>query len=61
MEDSKEYAKFLYKRYSLGGWGKENAIRHCEDVIEIIKYHGTDIGKHSLKFWKDTLSELNEL
>ena len=61
IEDPKEHAKFLYNKFSLGAWGKENAIKHCEGVIEIIKYHGKDIGRHSLKLWIDTISELNEL
>jgi len=61
IEDPKENAKFLYNRFSLGGWGKENAIKHCEGIIDIIKYHGTYIGIHSLKLWKDTLLELEKL
>ena len=40
---------------------KQCAIIHVDGIIEIIKYHGTDIGKHLLLFYKKVKQEIEKL
>ena len=41
---------------------KELALITVEQTIDIIRYHGTDIGsKYSLSFWLDVKNELSLL
>ena len=40
---------------------KECALIAVDEVLEIIKYHGTDIGKHSLLFWQEVKQEIEKL
>ncbi len=37
------------------------ALLCVDEILEIIRYHGTDIGKHSLKHWLDVKHELSLL
>ena len=43
----------------------DNAVKCAlicvEEILEIIRYHGTDIGKYSLKYWLDVKHELSLL
>jgi len=70
---AKEKAKELIgKHYKLIDWDtrampliKRNVSIHCSlvavnEILEIIKYHGTDIGKHSLMFWLEVKQELKK-
>lgn len=64
----KEKAKEIFdKMYSvddmLGNYpmcrqtSKKCAIIYVEGILEIIRYHGTDIGNHSLLFYKQVKQE----
>jgi hypothetical protein len=41
--------------------GKTFAIICVDEILEIIRYHGTDIGKHSLKYWLDVKNQISLL
>ena len=66
----KEKAKQLYDKMefetkynsqpsTVNGMCKKLALVCVEEILEIIRYHGTDIGKHSLKYWLDVKQELS--
>lgn len=38
-----------------------HAIITVDEVLKIIRYHGTDIGEHSLMFWNEVRTELEKL
>ncbi len=40
---------------------KKIALLCVDEVLEIIRYHGTDIGKHSLNYWIDVNHEISLL
>jgi len=40
---------------------KQCVIIAVDEILEIIRYHGTDIGKHSLMFWEEVKEELEKL
>jgi len=40
---------------------KQIALLCVDEILEIIRYHGTDIGKHSLKHWLDVKQEISLL
>ena len=40
---------------------KQCALISVNEVLEIIRYHGTDIGKHSLLFWQQVKTEIEAL
>jgi hypothetical protein len=37
------------------------ALIAVDEVLDIIRYHGTDIGKHSLLFWQQVKKEIEKL
>jgi hypothetical protein len=68
----KEKAKKLFDRYYIvcqeyteeiqcSIQAKECALIAVDEVLEIIKYHGTDIGKNSLLFWQEVKQEIEKL
>ena len=70
--NTKEKATELIWEYlpKIGGWkseektglAKELALITVKQTLDIIRYHGTDIGsKYSLSFWLDVERELNAL
>ena len=40
---------------------KECALIAVDEILDIIRYHGTDIGKHSLLFWQEVKQEIKNL
>lgn len=38
-----------------------NALIAVDEILDIIKYHGIDIGKHSLLFYQDVKKEIEKL
>jgi hypothetical protein len=40
---------------------KQCTLICVDEILEIIRYHGTDIGKHSLKYWLDVKQEISLL
>ena len=68
----KEKAKQLYEKSedfiytSQAHFAEDDCEKNCAniavyEILEIIRYHGTDIGKHSLKYWLDVKHELSLL
>ena len=71
MNNPKEKSKELFNKYCYAIRTEEtdsgyftNVIyaKHCaiiavDEILETIKYHGTDIGKHSLIFWKEVKND----
>ena len=43
------------------GEAKQCALIAVDEILEIIRYHGTDIGKHSLMFWQEVKQEIEKL
>jgi len=37
------------------------ALIAIDEILDIIRYHGTDIGKHSLLYWVEVKNELENL
>ena len=69
----KEKAGWLCLKFSTYNWTNENgnkldeeatkrhAITCVDEILDIIRYHGTDIGKHSLLYWLNVREEINIL
>ena len=61
----KEKAKELVEKY-IPFCGMEMTEVQCaliavDEILDIIRYHGTDIGKHSLLFWQEVKQEIEKL
>ena len=62
-----KYIPLSLRLYSDYEWVEEiDSAKQCaliavDEILDIIRYHGTDIGKHSLMFWKDVKQEIEKL
>lgn len=60
---SKEKAEELYKKFAIGGWGKENALSCVDEILNICKVEepicilGFDIIYYS-EFYREVRNEL---
>jgi hypothetical protein len=62
---AEEKAKELVDKFTFNCRECDNAKQYAliavDEILDIIRYHGTDIGKHSLLYWLNVREEINIL
>jgi hypothetical protein len=50
----KEKAQFLFDKFALGGWGKENALRCVDEILNVID-------NFEMIYWEQVQQEIEKL